>query len=102
MAVTQDLSRGLLIAALVALTGRFCLCQNAPSRKSEIKLTGIVLTADHRCSRSHAEDVLCRSSDWALVSGRKTYLLNGDIPSLERFERKRVKVSGLLEEAPEV
>jgi hypothetical protein len=99
MSVIKDFSRNLLlIASLVAVTGLFCLCQTTSSQKSEIKLTGIVLTADHRCSTTHAEDVLCRTSDWALASGRKTYLLFGDIPSLERFERKRVNVSGLLEE----
>jgi len=68
------------------------------SQRSEITLTGIVLTADHRCAKTHVKEMFCRSSDWALASGRKTYLLYGDIPSLERFERKRVNVSGVLEE----
>ncbi|HWZ81976.1 MAG TPA: hypothetical protein VNW47_05100 [Terriglobales bacterium] len=63
-------------------------------------MTGIVLSADHRCTKTHGEDTFCRNSDWALASGRKTYLLYGDIPTLERFERKHVNVSGLLEEEP--
>ncbi len=61
-------------------------------------MTGIVLTADHRCVETHVQSGLCRSSDWALYSGINTYLLYGDIPTLKRFERKRVKVSGLLQE----
>src|ERR1700724_2658754 len=96
---TQDFpTRLLLIGALVVVTGRFGFGQNALPQKAEIRLTGIVLAADHRCSKTHREDPLCRSSDWALASGRKTYLLDGAIPILERFERKRVNVSGVLEE----
>jgi hypothetical protein len=83
---------------LVLVTGVIGFGQAASRQKAEIRLTGIVLTADHRCSKPHAEDLLCRSSDWALAVGRKTYLLFGDIPLLERFERKRVSVSGVLEE----
>ena len=88
-----------LFACVIVLTGASTFCQT-PSipRKTEIKLTGILLTSDYRCSKAHAEHVLCRSSDWALASGRTTYLLYGDMPTLERFERKRVEVTGLLEE----
>ncbi len=92
----------LVVGALVAMTGRFCLCQAASPQRSEIKATGIVLTADHRCAKTHVKELFCRSSDWALASGRKTYLLYGDVPTLERFERKRVNVSGILEEEPVV
>src|SRR5215475_422895 len=70
----------------------------SPPSKPEIKLTGIVLTSDHRCFNEQQKDTLCRSSDWALASGRATYLLYGDIATLQRFERKRVSISGLLEE----
>jgi hypothetical protein len=98
---TQDFPTSLLlIGALVVVTGRFGFGQTALPQKAEIRLTGIVLAADHRCSKTHREDLLCRSSDWALASGRKTYLLYGAIPILERFERKRVNVSGVLEEEP--
>jgi len=73
--------------------------QTAPApTKPEVKLTGIVLTSDHRCFNKQQKDTLCGSSDWALASGRSTYLLYGDIATLQRFERKRVSVSGLLEE----
>jgi hypothetical protein len=99
MAVTIGSLRNLLlISGLVTLTGYLCPCQTAALQKAEVKLTGIVLSADHRCSRTAATDAFCRSSDWALTSGRKTYLLYGDIPTLARFERRRVNVSGLLEE----
>jgi hypothetical protein len=90
----------LLVVASVAMAGDFCFGQTVTSQRSEIKLTGIVLTADHRCAKTHVKEMLCRISDWALASGRKTYLLYGDIPTLERFERKRVNVSGVLEEEP--
>jgi hypothetical protein len=70
----------------------------AAVEQTDIKLTGIVLSIDHRCFNTHARDNLCRSSDWALASGRKTYLLYGDIATLAGFERTRVNVSGLLEE----
>jgi hypothetical protein len=43
-------------------------------------------------------DPPCRTSDWALASGRTTYLLYSDEVPLGKFERKRVSVSGLLEE----
>ncbi len=75
----------------------FSQAASAPTQP-EIKLTGILLTSDHRCSNMQQKDTLCRSSDWALASGRATYLLYGDIPTLKRFERKRVSVGGLLEE----
>jgi hypothetical protein len=90
----------LLVVALVAMPGEFCFGQTVTSQRSEIKLTGIVLTADHRCVKTNVKEMFCRTSDWALASGRKTYLLYGDIPTLERFERKRVNVSGVLEEEP--
>jgi hypothetical protein len=73
--------------------------QEASPAKRDIKLTGVVLASDHRCSEARAQaDLLCRSSDWALASGRTTYLLFGDRQTLKRFERKRVTVSGLFEE----
>jgi hypothetical protein len=103
MAVIKNFSANvLLLAAFLATTGDSSLCQDAPSHKSEIKLTGIVLTADHRCANTHPKELFCRSSDWALASGRRTYLLYGDMPTLQRFERKRVNVSGILEEEPVV
>ena len=87
---------------VIAVTiGHLALGEETSSRKVEVKLTGIVLTSDHRCSEAHAEDDLgCRSSDWALDSGRTTYLLYGDKTTLKRFERKRVSVSGVLGQEP--
>lgn len=84
------------------MTVGFALAQPPAHTKGEIELTGIVLTSDHRCSKTHQKDRLCRTSDWALASGHQTYLLLGDIPTLEKFERKRVRVEGLLEEEPVV
>jgi hypothetical protein len=89
----------LLIGAIVVMAGS-SFCQAVSSQASEIKLTGIVLTVDHRCAKTHVKELFCRTSDWAIASGRKTYLLYGDVPTLERFERKRVNVSGVLEEEP--
>jgi hypothetical protein len=85
------------LVGVMAKPYTFSQTVSTPS-KTEIELTGIVLTSDHRCSNIQQKDTLCRSSDWALASGRTTYLLYGDIPTLERFERKRVSVRGLLEE----
>ncbi|HLZ43181.1 MAG TPA: hypothetical protein VKQ11_19595 [Candidatus Sulfotelmatobacter sp.] len=96
---TKDFSAGLLFGALVLGTGHFGFGQTV-AQKAVIKLTGIVLAADHRCATTDVKDPFCRTSDWALASGRKTYLLYGDIPTLERFERKRVNISGVLEEEP--
>lgn len=99
----RDFPSSLLFTfALIAVVAGFSSGQTVRPQIPEIKMTGIVLTSDHRCALSHAEDALCRSSDWALASGRRTYLLYGDIPTLERFERKRVAISGLLEEDPVV
>ena len=100
---TNDFSTSLLLMrALVVVIAGLALGQTVAPKKSEVKLTGVVLTADHRCSRTHTEDMFCRKSDWALASGRKTYLLYGDISTLERFQRKRVNVHGLLQEEPVV
>ena len=90
------------LCLLMAVVTNLAFGQNTPPQKREINLTGIVLTSDHRCSDAHEPDELCRSSDWALASGRTTYLLYGDKPTLGRFERKRVSVSGLLTEEPVV
>ena len=92
----------LLVGAIVAMAGRSCVCQAVSSQRSEINATGIVLTNDHHCATRHSRDLFCRSSDWALATGRKTYLLDGDIPTLESFERKRVNLSGILQEEPVV
>jgi hypothetical protein len=74
---------------------------HVPERqKIPIILTGIVLVVDHRCANTKREDILCRDSDWALNSGRTTYLLYGDTPTLKKFERKRANVTGLFEEQP--
>jgi len=90
----------LTCAWLVAVRAApLALNQTTPSpTKPEIKLTGIVLTSDHRCFDKQQKDTLCRKSDWALASGTATYLLYGDRATLKRFERKRVSVNGLLEE----
>jgi hypothetical protein len=92
----------LILLLLVYACGGFC--QPAPEgQKTQIKLTGVVLTSDHRCFKTHVQDdLLCRSSDWALASGNTTYLLYGDTPTLEKFEHKRAKVVGSLEEEPSV
>jgi hypothetical protein len=99
---TRNFSMFLLIGALAAVTESFGFGQTAAPEKGEIKLTGVLLTSDERCSDTHGKGMFCRSSDWALASGYKTYLLFGDIPTLKKFERKRVSVSGLLEEEPVV
>jgi hypothetical protein len=76
-----------------------CYCQSAPVlRDASITLTGIVLASDHRCARTQVKIIPCRSSDWALDSGGATYLLYGDIGTLERFERKRVKITGSFQQ----
>jgi hypothetical protein len=86
-------------ALISLLTGNFVFGQSASIGKPEINLTGIVLTSDHHCFATRTPgDPLCRSSDWALASGRTTYQLYGDKAALGSFERKRVTVSGLLEE----
>jgi hypothetical protein len=59
-----------------------------------------VLVSDHQCRIPHAVDPFCRTSDFALLSGRTTYLLFGDATTLEKFGRQRAKVSGVLEEEP--
>src|SRR4029077_6372550 len=100
MVVNKGVANVLLMGAMVAMAGRSCVCQAVSPQRAEIKATGIVLTADHRCAKTHSTEMFCRSSDWALASGRKTYLLYGDAPTLVRFERKRVNVSGILEEEP--
>jgi hypothetical protein len=89
-----------MTGALFVLSGGFGFGLAPLPPKTEIQLTGIVLAADHRCSKSHKKDDLCRSSDWALASGGKTYLLFGSIPTLEKSERQRINVSGILEEKP--
>ena len=97
MKIAQPLPMIYLLTAVVLSS--LSLGQDGPALRREIKLTGIVLTSDHRCSGTHAgKDVLCRSSDWALASGGTTYLLFGDKTSLRTFERKRVSVNGVLEE----
>ena len=65
-----------------------------------VTMTGIVLVVDHRCVTTHRADMFCRSSDWALASGRTTYLLSGDMTVLQQFERQRVTVSGVLQVEP--
>jgi hypothetical protein len=59
----------LLIGALVVMAGSFCFCQAVSSQVSEIKLTGIVLTVDHRCAKTHVKEFFGRTSDWAIASG---------------------------------
>jgi hypothetical protein len=90
----------ILCVLMSVVTGNFVFGQGASARKPEINLTGTVLTSDHpRCSDTRAPgEPPCQSSDWALASGRTTYLLYGDKSTLEGFERKRVRISGLLEE----
>jgi hypothetical protein len=84
--------------------GNFVLGQGASPQKREINLTGIVLTSDRPlCSDTRAPgSPPCQTSDWALASGRTNYLLYGDKATLERFERRRVNISGLLEEESSV
>ena len=89
-----------LCALISVVTGNFVFGQSGSVQKPEINRTGIVLASDHpRCSETRAPgDPPCQSSDWALASGRTNYLLYGDKTTLGGFERKRVSVSGLLEE----
>jgi hypothetical protein len=77
-------------------------CQSAPeTQKNQMELTGVVLASGHRCFETRVqEDLLCRSSDWALASETTTYLLYGDVPTLKKFEHKRAKIVGSLEEEP--
>ena len=70
------------------------------SQTKNMTATGIVLVSDHRCANTQSHDPFCRESDWALVSGRSTYLLYGDVSTLQKFERRRARVSGTLEEEP--
>jgi len=100
MVVIKDFANVLLLGALVVMGGHSRVCQTVSSQRSEIKATGIVLAADHHCAKTKSKELFCRSSDWALASGRKTYLLYGDAANLERFERKRVNLSGVLQEEP--
>jgi len=90
------------LSLLLAVITNLAFGQGGSPQERAINLTGIVLTSDHRCSDTQAHDILCRSSDWALASGRTTYLLYGDKTTLGRFERKRVSVSGQLEEVSTV
>ena len=94
---TKLVMRCAWLFGVVIMPYTFSQTPSAPA-KPEIQLTGIVLTSDHRCYNNPEKSTLCRSSDWALASGRTTYLLYGDVPTLEKFARKRVSVSGLLEE----
>lgn len=94
-----------LVPLMVVLATSVGFGQDGFPQKREIQLTGIVLTSDRRCAglRTPIDSTsLCRSSDWALASGRTTYLLFGDKETLKKFERQRVKVTGLLEEEPVV
>jgi hypothetical protein len=88
-----------LCVLMSIVPGNFAFGQSTPSRQPETSLTGIVLTSDYHCYRTRTPgDPPCQTSDWALASGRTTYLLYGDPAILGRFERKRVSVSGLLED----
>jgi len=84
-----------LLLALVSL----CTAQNAPASQT-VNLAGIVLVSDHPCAGSSSSGPSCRASDFALISGRTTYLLYGDLPTLQKFGRQRVKVTGALEQEP--
>jgi len=86
-----------LCALMSVVTGNFVFGQNGSPQKPEINLSGIVLTSDHHWSVKPG-DPPCRSSNWALVSGRTTYVLCGDKTTLEQFSRQRVSISGLLDE----
>lgn len=89
-----------LCVLLSVVNGNFVFGLGSSLQKHEVDLTGIVLTSDHpHCSDTRSPGAPpCQSSDWALASGRTIYLLYGDKKVLEGFERKRVSVSGLLEE----
>jgi hypothetical protein len=96
----EQLSASLCVF-IALMSSPFAFPQDAPPQNREVNLTGVILTSDHRCSARQVKgDLLCRASDWALVSGAKTYLLFGDKESLQRFERRRVSLSGVLEEEP--
>ena len=89
------------IIPLLLLAYVYCgFCQPAPEvQKTQTELTGVVLVSSQRCVGEHSPDnFLCRSSDWALASGSATYLLFGDVPTLKKFEHKRVKIVGAIEE----
>jgi hypothetical protein len=93
----------LLYAALAAATEGLCFGQTAPPNTVEVKLTGIVLTNDHNtvCLKTKEEEACGdRGTDWALASGRTTYLLLGDESTLQSFARKRVTIAGVLEQEP--
>lgn len=81
------------------ITSNPALGQAHAPDKREVTLTGIELASDHQCSDTkEGADSLCRSSDWALASGRTIYLLYGDKNTLQSFKRKRVSITGVLEE----
>lgn len=86
-----------LCVLMSVVPGNFVSGQSASPQKPEINLTGIVLTSYHHWSVKPG-DPPCRSSNWALVSGRTTYVLCGDKTTLEQFSRQRVSISGQLEE----
>jgi hypothetical protein len=90
----------MVIAVLTIASGSMAFAQTAAQHADDVILTGIILVADHRCSATHSADMVCRSSDWALASGRTTYLLSGDIATLQKFERQRVTVKGVLQIEP--
>lgn len=92
----------LLFTPLAAMTGVLLFGQTVAPNPVEVKLTGIVLTSHRICSDTKKQEETCRDrdSDWALASGRTTYLLFGDKSTLERFVRQRVIVSGLLQQGP--
>lgn len=96
MPITQVLK---IVCVMVFITSSLALGQPRTPDKREVTLTGIELASDHRCSDTQREaDSACRSPNWALASGRTIYLLYGDKNALQRFERKRVSIRGLLEE----
>jgi hypothetical protein len=84
---------------MVFITTSLAFGQARTPDKREVTLTGIELASDHRCShKKPGTDSLCQGPNWALASGRTVYLLYGDENALQGFERKRVSISGLLEE----
>jgi hypothetical protein len=90
-----------LYVLMTLVTSSLALGQDATAQRREVNLTGIELSFDHRCPETLTQpDLLCRSSGWALASGRTTYLLYGDKNILQAFQRKRVSISGVLEEEP--
>lgn len=97
MSIEQVLK--IVCVVMVFITSSLALGQARTPDKREVTLTGIELASDHRCSHKQSgTDSLCRGPNWALASGRTIYLLYGDENALQRFERKRVSISGLLEE----